>query len=269
MLRYIECRLLEKLDENGWVFQCLGAVFNYYAKNKINSRTCQKLVIYYLTSCENWQKPKCIDGVAEYFEVMENSLPELEKYSCKDMLKKCFPFFYAGIKNAFDEFGIDGNHVEVSEYMKSCDFMFSERLKKINKEWSLRWRYEKHLEYFFHNIKSNKELRFLKWNPYTIRHKDYLDKFYFDGNLFKITETKSDCYWVFDLQHKTVSYVSPRAEFGLAHNQYNLAVNYLNDRVIPRDLNVAKELLEKAVAQGFKKAEPLLKKIYAELEAVS
>jgi len=235
----------------------------------MKSPACQKLIIHYLISREEWQKPKHIDTIAEYFEIMDEPFPTIDNRPHRDVLKEFFTHFYSGVKNSFSELGIDGNHSEIAEHMQSCDFVFSGNLKKINKDWSIRWRYEKYLEYFFYNRRNNREIRFLKWMPCTIRHKDYLDKFILDENKFKITETRSDCYWIFNLQDESVSYISPRADAGLAHSQYNLAVSYLGDSVIPRDLNTAKDLLEKAADQGFKKAEVLLKKVCEELENTS
>jgi len=178
-----------------------------------------------------------------------------------DKLTVAFPIFAKTLQKAFDFYQISGNWQGILDGMQAKNFMFSETIKKINQDWSFRWRYidpYKDVEFYFYNGSKHKEVLMCLQNG-MIMPKEWFGGFSLEDEQFKVAKRLSDQYWLFDLKTERCRYVHPRAEAGEAHSQYNLARDYL----WRADLKQGKHWLEKAAVQGFPRAIKLLERINA------
>jgi|GEM_PF-3047019 len=251
----------KKLNEDGELFVLLARVFEYYMQGRLTTQDCTVLDLYYLFHSNGPEKQSRAVLDIAYWKELVAPFNFPAKATLKDKLAAALPIFAQSLKNAFDFNQITGNWQDIIDDMRAKNFVFSENIKKINQDWSFRWRYIdpwQGVEFYFYNWRKNKEVLMCK------QHSSIMPRYWFVGfslqdDTFKIALRLSDQYWLFDLKTERCRYVHPRAEAGEAHSQYNLARDYL----WRADLTQGRHWLEKAAAQGFPRAIKLLERINA------
>jgi len=260
-LSVLECYDPTQWGKDGWIFSSLGTAFEYFSRGMLTSPLCRKLMIFYVASYELCKPPTLVNEVASWHHPLDADLMPIKHHSYSEICRNYFPFFSQGIKDAFAEINVKGDYRSVLTHMEESNFLFSGKLKEINREWSLEWRYERDIEYYFRNKERNAEIPLFKLRCRSIRHKDFFSKFSINANELILSKTRSEDYWIFDIKKESVTYISARAMAGQAHGQYDLAKMYLDGHLVQRNLDTAKEWLEKSAAQGFRRAQELLKKL--------
>jgi len=219
-------------------------------------------MILYVASPRNLQESIVIDGeIASWFHLLSSSIAPEEGCDYQETCKKYFPDFSDGINRSFAGLNIRGDYEKTLDHMERNDFLFSGKLKEVNDEWRFEWRYKREIEYYFYNKKRNTEITLFKGLCRSIRHKEWFSKFSIIDNKLIISRTRSEDYWIFDMEKEITSYISARAAAGQAHGQYDLARMYLDGYLVQRNADIAKEWLEKSATQGFRRAQELLKKL--------
>jgi len=243
---------------DGWIFAFLGRVFEYYMQGKLVSPNHKVLHIKYFFDIPGPLRHIDLLDAAFWNEaIIPFNFSKME--TVQEKLAAGLDIFEQTLEKAFAFYEISGSWQEIIQGMRDKNFLFSENIKKINRDWSFRWRYadpQKGVEFYFFNARENREVPMCRQRN-SIFPRYWFPHFSLQDEKFKIALRLSDQYWSFDLKSERVRYVHPRAEAGQAHSQYNLGKEYLSGKNFPE----AKRWLEKAAAQGFSRAASLLERI--------
>ncbi|MGB4811276.1 MAG: SEL1-like repeat protein [Methylophilaceae bacterium] len=268
-LQLIEGYGPKKLSEDGWPFDRLCTAYDYFGRNRIESKSIKKLMIHFVESKGN-NAPNPLLGVLSKFETVSEPRTLVQIERAQDKFRFCFPYLQTAMQQfAADYCGTPAAVDQLNDEILSTNFIFGgcvTKSKNKNAIVSLNWSLERELRYAVEIQTGGDKIHIpvAQLQVRVINHKKIFSKIQYIDESIRIDRPGTKDYWLIDLKTGGVDFHLDRAAQGNAHGQYDLAQIYWTGVLVPKDVEKAIYWLELAALQKFQRAQALIEKILSE-----
>lgn len=250
-IRVIEGYGPTELKEEGWPYDNICVIYDYYSRGVIESQVIKKIMIHFLMEQRENERP-VLNGILSYFEKVDNGV--LSIVDTRDKFIYCTPSLENALLAVGNQFDLDNKQITHGLLeIKNRDFLFSGSVGKSTKLGELRWSYDSELRYFWQTL-DNQEIPIFSQRVRIIDHKIYFSKIITANDTIEIKRTGTDDKWKINTKSNTIEYISHRAQKNDPHGTYDLGKMYRDGNLIGVDLDKARMLLQKAADLGYSRA---------------